>query len=351
MRVRLKGIARASKRLTDGSIKIYYYAWRGGPRLDGEPGTPEFLASYNRAIEARRTPPPGTLFTLISEYRASQAFLGRADSTRRDYARYLSLVEIEFGSMPITALDDPAVRGVFKEWRDAMADHPRKADLAWSVLSRVLSFAYDRGRILRNPCERGGRLYHSDRADIIWTEGDVGRAMVSFPAPIRWPFVFALWTGQRQGDLLRLTWNAFDGRYLRLKQSKTKASVTIPVSSRLAQEIADIPRVSPIILTNSRGKPWTSDGFRSSWASACQAAGIHGLTFHDLRGTAVTRLAEAGCIDSEIVTITGHKRSTVQSILDRYQGKTIKLAENAIRRLESMDREQKLQTGCKPARK
>ena len=223
------------------------------------------------------------------------------------------------------------------------------------MLSRVLSFAYDRGRILRNPCERGGRLYQSDRADIIWTEGDIARAIASFPAHIRWPFVFALWTGQRQGDLLRLTWNTFDGRYLRLtrqsRQSNTKACVTIPVSSRLAQEIAEIPRVSPIILTNSRGKPWTSDGFRSSWDTAYEKAGLSEVTFNDLRGTAVTRLAEAGCTDSEIVTITGHKRSTVQSILDRYQGRTIKLAENAIRRLESMDREQKLQTGCKPARK
>jgi integrase len=291
------------------------------------------------------------LHALIAEYRASQAFLARADSTRHDYARYLGLIEIEFGSMPIAALDDPAVRGVFKEWRDAMAGHPRKADMAWSVLSRVLSFAYDRGRILRNPCERGGRLYHSDRADIIWTEDDIARAIASFPAHIRWPFVFALWTGQRQGDLLRLTWNAFDSRYLHLKQSKTKRRVTIPVSGRLAQEIADIPRVSPIMLTNSRGKPWTSDGFRSSWDTAYKKAGISGVTFNDLRGTAITRLAEAGCTDSEIVTITGHKRSTVQSILDRYQGRTVKLAENAIRRLESMDREQKLQTGCKPVRK
>jgi hypothetical protein len=28
---------------------------------------------------------------------------------------------------------------------------------------------------------------------------------------------------------------------------------------------------SPIMLTNSDGKPWTSDGFRASWRKACAA--------------------------------------------------------------------------------
>ena len=35
-------------------------------------------------------------------------------------------------------------------------------------------------------------------------------------------------------------------------------------------------------------------------------AGIVGVTFNDLRGTAVTRLALAECTEAEIATITGH---------------------------------------------
>ncbi len=46
VRVDLKGIAKASAK-----GRIYYYAWRGGPRLRGEPGSPDFMASYNEAIE------------------------------------------------------------------------------------------------------------------------------------------------------------------------------------------------------------------------------------------------------------------------------------------------------------
>jgi integrase len=42
----------------------------------------------------------------------------------------------------------------------------------------------------------------------------------------------------------------------------------------------------------------------------------HRVTFHDLRGTAVTRLALSGCTVPEIATITGHALGDVRSILD-----------------------------------
>jgi class 3 adenylate cyclase len=95
-------------------------------------------------------------------------------------------------------------------------------------------------------------------------------------------------------------------------------------------------RTSPVILLNSRDKPWTSDGFRTSWGRACAAAGIVGLTFHDLRGTAVTRLAVAGCTEAEIATITGHSLRDVHAILDaNYLHRDPALAERAIRKPET----------------
>ena len=61
MRVRLKGINSKRKTLADGRSVTYYYAWKGGPRLLGSPGTPEFVAAYNEAVRHRSAPPVGTL--------------------------------------------------------------------------------------------------------------------------------------------------------------------------------------------------------------------------------------------------------------------------------------------------
>ena len=74
MRVRLRGINSKRKRLADGSYRTYYWAWKGGPPLRGEPGTPEFVASYNEAVARKVSPPRGVLTTLLQQYQSARTF-------------------------------------------------------------------------------------------------------------------------------------------------------------------------------------------------------------------------------------------------------------------------------------
>jgi integrase len=342
MRVNLRGVNRSVVKLASGEAKTYWYAWRGGPRLNGEPGSPEFVRSYSAAHAARNQPPRGTLFTLIAEFKASAEYQGLRSSTRRAYAAYLKLVEQTFGDMLIEALSDPAVRGEFKSWRDTMMSTPRKADYAWTTLARVLSVAKDRGRIPVNPCERGGRLYETDRRDKVWGEAELGRLFAVAGKEKEIAILLALWTGQRQGDLLFLPWSAYDGKRIRLRQSKTGRPVVIPVGAPLKEVLDNAGKRSTVMLTNSYGLPWTSDGFRTSWGKLRDRAGIRHLTFHDLRGSAVVRLALAGASVPEIATFTGHSLADVESILDRhYLGRDVKLAESAVRKLERNEKRTK----------
>jgi integrase len=234
-------------------------------------------------------------------------------------------------------MTDPRTRGIFKVWRERLAvSSRRQADYAWVVLARLLSWALDRGLIATNPCARGGRLYRGSRADRIWTEADEAAFLERAPPHLHLPLLLALWTGQRQGDLLRLTWAAYDGRHIRLRQSKTGARVVIPVGAPLKAALDATAKRSTLVLVNSEGRPWTPDGFRASWGKALKRAGVTGVTFHDLRGTAVTRLAIAGCTEAEIATITGHSLRSVRAIIDtHYLSRDPALAESAIRKLEA----------------
>ncbi len=273
---------------------------------------------------------------LVAEFKASAEYFSLAPSSLRSYASYLKLIENDFGDMPMEALTDPRVRGEFKAWRDRFAATPRKADYAWTVLARVLSFAKDRGSIAVNPCERGGRLYKADRTDKFWGETEIAALFKVAGPQIQLATMLALWTGQRQGDLLALPWSAFDGKYIRLRQSKTGRRVVVPVGGPLNIMLGRTERRSPLVLTNSRGRPWTADGFRTSWAKACGRAGVHGLTFHDLRGSSVVRLAIADATVPQIATLTGHSLKDVEAILDaHYLGRDVKLAEIAISKLET----------------
>lgn len=113
------------------------------------------------------------------------------------------------------------------------ASTPRKADFAWSVLARLLSFGKDRGLLPINPCEGGGRLYKADRTDRVWQDAQVAIFLSHATPELALAMILALWSGQRQGDLLRLPWSAYDGRHIRLKQSKSGRRVVIPVGEPL----------------------------------------------------------------------------------------------------------------------
>ena len=123
MRVRLRGINSKRKRLADGSYKSYYWAWKGGPPLRGEPGTPEFIASYNEAVAKKVMTPTGKLLSLLQAYQASDDFLDRADRTKLDYVRQIKLIERQFADFPLSAMTDKRTRGIFKAWRERLADN------------------------------------------------------------------------------------------------------------------------------------------------------------------------------------------------------------------------------------
>ena len=346
MRKALPGVASATKKLADGTRRKYYYAWRGGPLLKAKDGTPlrpedpRFFVAYTDAHRARRVPMQGTLFILIALYRSSTEFTSLSEKTRKSYGRYLRLIEGEFGDMPIEAVEQPKARGEFKAWRDRLSSQPRHADYAWTVLARVLSVAKDRGEIAINVCERGGRLYEADRAEKIWSADQIKSFCAVASTELQAALLLALWTGQRQGDLLRLSWANYDGTHLRLRQNKGKKRVTIPVGQPLKAALdasKSTARLATTIPTNTRRRPWTEDGFRASWAKAFARSGLAAdLHFHDLRGTAVTRLALAGCTVPQIAAITGHSLKDVERILDaHYLGGAVELAEAAITKLNA----------------
>ena len=336
MRVHLKGINSKTKKLADGTTRTYWWAWKGGPPLRGEPGSPEFIASYNEAVAKKVAPPTGVLQALLFRFQESAEFQhGISDRTRRDYVKQIKRIERDFGDFPIKALDDPRSRSVFLEWRDKLAQTSlRQADYAYGTLARVLSWAHGRGLITENPCAKGGKLYQGTRASKIWRDEEVTRFLRNAPPYLRLAMLLAINTGQRQGDLLRLPWSAYDGTTIKLRQRKTGAYVPIPVADALKAALDVAPRRSPIMLTNSESKPWSESGFQGAWGKATMRAGIRGLTFHDLRGTAVVTLARAGCTEVEIYSITGHKPGDVQAILTaHYLPRDAEVAGNAIKKL------------------
>jgi integrase len=337
MRINAKGLHWTTVTLADGAKKTYWYAWRGGPRLRGAPGSPEFIADFNTAAAMKVPTPEGQLLALLQAYQHSSDFRDKlSERTKEDYKKQIEKIELRFGDCPLKALSDPRTRGVFLDWRDELAlKSRRQADYVFQVFALVLAWAKGRGKITTNPLERIGRVYAGTRIDFVWSADDEAQFLQHAPAHLHLALLMGLWTGQRQGDLLRLPWSAYDGTHIRLRQSKTGRRVRIKVGAPLKAALDGTPRRSPIILTNKAGRPWTEHGFRASWRLACIKAGITELHFNDLRGTAVTRLALVGCTEAEIADVTGHSLRDVHQILDaHYLHRDPALGEAAITKLE-----------------
>ena len=166
-------------------------------------------------------------------------------------------------------------------------------------------------RSARSPatCEGIKQLYSGNRSEIIWTDADITRIKAACSAEIAHAIDLAAHTGLRLGDLLRLSWSHVgpDAIVVTTGKSKHRREAIIPLYEGLKHVLSAIPKRSTTILTNSRGRPWTKDGFGSSLNKGKIAAGMAdaNLHFHDLRGTAATRFYVAGVPERAIAEIMG----------------------------------------------
>ena len=92
MRVNCKGLNRVNQRLADGTSKTFYYAWKSGPLLRGEYGSPEFIASYMEACAQKRAPAPRKVaLSCCGSTKPVVNTTVLAPRTRSDYVKQIKL--------------------------------------------------------------------------------------------------------------------------------------------------------------------------------------------------------------------------------------------------------------------
>jgi integrase len=329
VQIDMKGVYRVKSKGRE-----YFYAWRGGPRLSGEPGSAEFLHSYTDALASRHAPDKSLFASVRIDYKTGP-FLEIADSTKRVWTPWLDEVGLAFDPLPLRTFHHPEkIKPLIREWRNRFASKPRAADTGLQVLSVVISHGIDpMGVIGVNPCNGLKRLYKSDRSEIIWLPDDIAELGKVAPMEVMHAVRLAATTGLRQGDLVRLTWNCLKDDHIHLPAtSKTGAEAFIPLYDELRAVLATIPKRSPTILTNTRGAPWGNDGaddghqLRKAFGRAKnrlpdEHAELGEKHFHDLRGTAATKFYLAGLSVRVISEIMAWQEEAVDKIIRKYVGR------------------------------
>ena len=179
------------------------------------------------------------------------------------------------------------------------------ARTAWGMESLTNPVDLVKGQRPKVPQGRDRRLVDDEHPRLL-------TAALTYGGEIGPLITWAIETAMRRGEIAAMRWEHLDrkSKVLLIPETKNGAPRRVPLSTAALGVLDGLPR-------RIDGRVWgmRPDSISQAFERVCKAAGIEGLTFHDLRHEATSRLFEKGLNPMEVAAITGHK--TLQ-MLKRY---------------------------------
>jgi integrase len=307
--------------------RIYYYHRATGKRIAASPNTPAFLIEVLQInADAAAVPKQkqkmrakssvsGTWGALATAYLNSPEFTCLADRTKRDYNGVLAYL-VSLNDMMLIQLSSGACLKI----RDkAFGQKKRRfANYVVQVLSVVLGWGKLRGYVAENAAQGLGKI--AAPRDLIqnrvWSDDECRIVLAEATGGVRIAIALGMFAGMRFGDVVRISWSAYNGKEIEWRQSKTGDAVWLPAARELRLILDAAPRVATTMITGIRDRPWADATLRREFRTLIIRLELtgrvgKGLTFHGLRSTAATKLADLGADVRIIQAMLGHRSATM----------------------------------------
>ena len=167
------------------------------------------------------------------------------------------------------------------------------------------------------------------------------RLLAALPTHLKPVLSMGYYTGMRLGEIRGLRWENVDFAtgFIRLDPGTTKndQARAIPITPSLGEILEFQLKKRDVLHPGCQHVFFKRNGnpigdFRKAWATACRAAGVPDLIFHDLRRSGVRNLIRAGVAEKTAMAITGHR---TRAIFDRYNIVNEDDLKDAAKKLES----------------
>jgi integrase len=293
--------------------KVRRYVRRSGMKripLPGQPGTAEFMESYQAALDGRETQPknigasrtkPGTVNAVVVGYYSCVAFRELAGSTQQMRRAILERFREEHGDKRFALMGREHVQAILNRKKPGAARNWTKTLRGLAEFAMAEGFRNDDPtRDVKLPKQKNTGGFHS------WTEEEIAQYKLRHPSGTRAARALAvlLCTGQARSDVVRIgRQNVKDG-VLTLSRKKTGVRIDIPLVPELLAELAFLPDDQLLFLTTEAGKAFTAAGFGNWFADRCREVGVPGRA-HGLRKAAAARLADAGASEHQLMAWFG----------------------------------------------
>jgi len=307
--VRLKGVSSYTD--VRGKTRWRYRSRGKTHSLRGTPGSPEFMASYQAAIDQVSAKPkrviPYSFRDLVGTYKMSPDFKVLSLSTQTVYARLLSRLVSDFGDLDATVIEPSYIRSIRDKYGEGA---PSTGNRILSLMSILMNLACELNWIDKNPCQGIRKIKRRDTGGFhSWTDKEITQFKEYFPEGTkeRLALMLMLHTAQRGSDICRMGSQHVTAGVIRVTQQKTGETLYIPLSKALRQEISLHPQ-SMAFITTKYGTPYKSvKAFQQWFSKCCNKAGLPHCSAHGLRKAGSRLLAEGGATSKELMSITGHK--------------------------------------------
>lgn len=225
-----------------------------------------------------------------------------------DIKSRIKLLREHFGSLTIAALNATHIKDYREKRLEIRKGETVRKELG--LLNRILVFAIQdceiflpRGNPMKNvrqPAKAKGRerrLSHGEEQQLMAAAQEYGGYL---------PYIvmFALETGMRRSEIVRLQWRNInlDKRTARANDTKNYSDRVVPLSSVAIEILEQLPRD-----LQGRVFPMSADSVTQAFDRCRKRANISDLRFHDLRHEATSRFFERGLGIMEVSMITGHR--------------------------------------------
>lgn len=340
-RINLKGVHIVRKKLANGDLREYHYAYRGGPKfwssdMSNTKGGAEYIKAYTDSLPDK---PKGIVREILIKFLDSPDFIQLSERYKKDIKQSIfhpqNGIDEKFGSAPTDVFNYQRIRAEVFNWCDSI-NSPKVATDRLRHLQKVIKWAFDRGAINQYHLRDIKSRYTSgDRAELFWTAQEIDAFVRLAPPHVARILVALSETGLRPGDLYRLSRfhieTTNNGLRIVINTEKRKRIVSVPVTPRMKSLIDDTPAGQSIFLVGKKGSPYKHPNYlgdavstaRDDILAMCKKRGIPApfraeLRLYDARGSAANRLLRAGVTIPEIATAMGWSIKKAAEVLENY---------------------------------
>ncbi len=294
--------------------KYWRFRYRGFEApLPDAPGDPAFEQKYAEllALVVRLhpdtvNPAHGTFDWVLRKFYKDQEFRSLSESTQRHYMQLGKAVSKYLGDFSMQLTTVKMLAEVRNDMKLGYAEVMRR------FISRLYRFAGDREWVVDdyNPARRLRSIKRKRAGHEPWSDDEIRLLLEHATGPIRTLILLALCTGQRPGDVERMTWSQVLGDQVRVRQRKTNVMRVIPMHPVLRQELDRLRSEGPVagvIVRKSSGRPLGIGGFGHLLKKLIASIpNMPHRTPHGSRYATAAILQECGCSVAQIMAIIGH---------------------------------------------